>query len=302
MDNTTPGFGRAPYSGQDQTRKIFGLAATAVSEIVFQPATGNMSFHYDPTQASPQQGRFPTSPGGTVEGVDTSVRGRFAQEGSWTSAYGGGLPPQPEPHPISPGNSQGPSGQFDRRYPSNTGPIIDEFGQQQRDHRQQPQAQTMGAAGPSKFNPPRLPNSQAENSSGPWPTMPNRNWDYSGRINNSSYDEPPSPSVPTKDTTLPSLPPIGGGTVPPTLTADSGFSRPSNGPGSLPHPELPRRSASGISETNADLVLAYYHSEDATDGATEPTPTAGQPHSAGGHGAYPSNESDAYAADGTIFI
>ncbi|KAG8911391.1 hypothetical protein FRC01_005732, partial [Tulasnella sp. 417] len=198
LDQTQPGFGRVPYVAQAQTSNLLAAASQRVGEVTFQPTTGNLAYHYEPGPGTGHQQQQPHHFAEPAPNVP--------QQASLSQRYGGGLPPQPEPHAVDDAAEFGqyPGGQLHAPYHS----------------------QTVSSATGSDVNRPYPPRMDSR-----FATLPNN----VGRPDLS--DQPPSPAVPPKD-----MPPV-------------------------PHQPLPsedprksiRRSASGLSDTGADLVLAYYH-------------------------------------------
>ncbi|KAG8942597.1 hypothetical protein FRC04_003584 [Tulasnella sp. 424] len=122
-----------------------------------------------------------------------------------------------------------------------------EFGQYPGQQQQQPsyQSQTVSSATGSDMNRPYPPRMDSR-----FATLPNNVGRYD------RLDEPPSPAVPPKDL-------LGWSQQPPQS--------------SPPDPrQSMRRSASGLSETGADLVLAYYHDLEATGETMDSTGNADQ--------------------------
>ncbi|KAG9036812.1 hypothetical protein FRB95_007910 [Tulasnella sp. JGI-2019a] len=104
LDTSHPGYGRAPYVAHDRTARIVGEALNAIGQVVFQPTTGNLAYHYEPGSqvAPPPHPPVQNAPSHLETPAQTIAR----QQGGY-AGLGHGQPPQPEPHAVYPGLPQG---------------------------------------------------------------------------------------------------------------------------------------------------------------------------------------------------
>lgn len=257
LDQTQPPYGRVQYVAHGQTSNLLASATQRVAEVIFQPTTGNLAYHYEPGPAAThvQQPQYFAEPSPNVP-----------QQSSFSQRQPGGLPPGPEPHsaggyPGMPGGGGG-DGQFSRAY-------TEEFGQypgQEASYH----SQSLSSAAGSEFDRPYPRRMDSR-----FATLPN---------NNSSRPD------------LPDLPSHNGPTLPPKDSVGGG------GPTNANPRDSVRRSASGISESGADLFLAYYQGQEgleeepAAPGRNNLAPTTSTPMAK-----VPSNvsEEDPYASDGS---
>ncbi|KAG8891280.1 hypothetical protein FRB99_003730, partial [Tulasnella sp. 403] len=312
LDTTTPGYGRVQYFGHEQTQRLLANAARAVSEVVFDPSTGNLSYQYEPGQQ--HYGPSTTSP---------LPPDQVSQQSRPQVPHSGGLPPQP--HSVYSGLPEVDSRasefareaslQLDRSYPSappESGEKdgIGEFGQPFERYR----THTLTTIASSGIYPPRTSSVTASvrtegSNGGRFATFPARPVNPStfsadpgspgpSHLRNETTtgieyaDDPPSPAVPPKDNYPPTtssnwinpvgqaVPPTGPPMTPSTANSFNASVLPHDQQRpqqeiqlqdpprhtSPPHVDV-RRSQSGFSDTGADLVLAYYHTQDGEDEA-----------------------------------
>ncbi|KAG8856250.1 hypothetical protein FRB96_006562 [Tulasnella sp. 330] len=176
LDITMPGYGRAPYTGHERAGCLLADATHAIGQVVFQPITGNLAYHYEPgSQMAPPP--LQTTP----SHLETPAQSIARQQGGY-SGLGHGLPPQPEPHAAYPGMSQGPPPQldrpdFDRSFAmmiSSTNPDgASEFGQfSALPVTQQSQTLGVGGVGGGPY-PPRTSSVRTDDNNNRFATFPN---------------------------------------------------------------------------------------------------------------------------------